>query len=586
MLFAETLKEALADRAPQPLLSIPATLPQSAWLTTQKELLIQKGERLLTTPIPALSWALFCDYWETGARGPYEEVYFLRRERLLTFSQLCLLDPTCQKWTLGLREAVYAILSEYSWCLPAHYSTAQETPLPFSEYSTQLDLFACETVFALSEVLVLFSERLGEKLSFFTRSEVFRRGLDPFLDRSRIFRFENLPNNWSAVCAGALGGAALHLCSGQALDSLLARALSCMDVYLDSFGADGVCTEGVDYWSYGFGFFAVFAQLLGKATGGKCDLFADEKVAAIAHSQQYFYLSGGATLSFSDGSSQSRYRVGLSCMLWERLSLSLPPAEFAAGLLQDHCHRYCLGIRDILWYHPGAEHFSTPNLHCWLPDAHWLLSTGDKLTLAAKGGHNGESHNHNDVGSLILYKNGVPLLCDLGAGLYNAQYFSSERYSVFVNRSGSHNLPLVGGAEQCPGMDFSAREETAAFLEGEDHFSLELSGCYKVLGLQGLRRTLCHRLKEGVVTVTDHLTTQTPLPLTQVFTSHWPIALEGSRAVFSDGTQKVTLTFSDCTPSVEGTVYRDHSNEERTAWQLLLNYEESRDRVCKVEIQS
>ena len=36
------------------------------------------------------------------------------------------------------------------------------------------------------------------------------------------------------------------------------------------------------------------------------------------------------------------------------------------------------------------------------------------LYLAAKGGHNDESHNHNDIGNFIVYADGRPILIDAG----------------------------------------------------------------------------------------------------------------------------------------------------------------------------
>ena len=38
------------------------------------------------------------------------------------------------------------------------------------------------------------------------------------------------------------------------------------------------------------------------------------------------------------------------------------------------------------------------------------------LYLAAKGGHNAESHNHNDVGSCIMFVDGLPGIIDVGWG--------------------------------------------------------------------------------------------------------------------------------------------------------------------------
>ena len=41
--------------------------------------------------------------------------------------------------------------------------------------------------------------------------------------------------------------------------------------------------------------------------------------------------------------------------------------------------------------------------------------------VAAKGGHNAESHNHNDVGSFIVYADGYPALIDVGVEAYTAK---------------------------------------------------------------------------------------------------------------------------------------------------------------------
>lgn len=41
--------------------------------------------------------------------------------------------------------------------------------------------------------------------------------------------------------------------------------------------------------------------------------------------------------------------------------------------------------------------------------------------LAVKAGNNGESHNHNDVGSFTLYKNGRPFIIDVGVETYTAK---------------------------------------------------------------------------------------------------------------------------------------------------------------------
>ena len=82
------------------------------------------------------------------------------------------------------------------------------------------------------------------------------------------------------------------------------------------------------------------------------------------------------------------------------------------------------------------------------------------LVLAIKAGHNAEPHNHNDVGSFVLRaSDGVVYLCDPGAGLYNAEYFSAKRYdNVFANSYG-HSVPRIGGTLQLPGREHSGTLE-------------------------------------------------------------------------------------------------------------------------------
>ena len=55
--------------------------------------------------------------------------------------------------------------------------------------------------------------------------------------------------------------------------------------------------------------------------------------------------------------------------------------------------------------------------------------------LGMKGGHNDESHNHNDVGSFVVYHNGKPILVDPGVGEYTSKTFSKERYTIWTMHS-------------------------------------------------------------------------------------------------------------------------------------------------------
>lgn len=88
------------------------------------------------------------------------------------------------------------------------------------------------------------------------------------------------------------------------------------------------------------------------------------------------------------------------------------------------------------WHiHRFLESFSlleyVQNLYCdrpypefsWLPDIELMTAREqeggkDGFFIAAKGGHNAESHNHNDVGGYIVYNDASPVLIDAGSGTY------------------------------------------------------------------------------------------------------------------------------------------------------------------------
>ncbi len=72
--------------------------------------------------------------------------------------------------------------------------------------------------------------------------------------------------------------------------------------------------------------------------------------------------------------------------------------------------------------------------------------------LACKGGHNAESHNHNDIGSFIVYCDGMPILINPGVEFYTAKTFSAARYEIWTMQSSYHNLPEING--------FMQKEET------------------------------------------------------------------------------------------------------------------------------
>lgn len=62
--------------------------------------------------------------------------------------------------------------------------------------------------------------------------------------------------NWATVCSGVVGIAALVIeTDRERMAGMPGRVLSARQSFLDGFGEDGGCKEGISHWTYGFGYF-------------------------------------------------------------------------------------------------------------------------------------------------------------------------------------------------------------------------------------------------------------------------------------------------------------------------------------------
>ncbi|AYB46311.1 heparinase II/III family protein [Paenibacillus lautus] len=448
----------------------------------------EEGERLLSVPNPPLTYDLFTRFARQGTRLDYEKVYFERRRRLNTFALLTLLEPDKEAYQTALQEMIWSICDEYTWCLPAHVNA--ESP---GGIKGTIDLFSAETGFTLSEIRVLLRNHLPSLLISRIEEEVEARLFLPFL--SRQHGWETATHNWSAVCAGSIGSAALLMESGESLAKVLLKTERCMDYYLQGFGPDGACLEGLGYWNYGFGYFVYYADLLRKRTRGEMDWFRAEKVGRIALFQQQGFLGGKAVVNFSDSQPESSVHIGLSHYLAGLYAdFESPPQSLRSGYRDDHCSRWAPALRNLIWRNPLLAGSDWGEASYYLPDAQWLISRsshgGEVYAFAAKGGSNGEPHNHNDLGHFILYGAGEVWCSDLGCGEYTADYFGEGRYGYDCNGSQGHSVPIIDGHVQQEGPDSAAVVWEAVTGEAVDRLALELTSAYRAPALRAYTRTL------------------------------------------------------------------------------------------------
>lgn len=122
---------------------------------------------------------------------------------------------------------------------------------------------------------------------------------------------------------------------------------------------------------------------------------------------------------------------------------------------------------------------------------------------AFKGGHNAESHNHNDVGTNIVFKDGAPIFIDIGNDQYTKLTFSDKRYTLPSNRSIYHNTLSTDDTEQLPGMQYHAENFTVDAASKTASMTLEKAYAPES-GIVSYRKTTA--LTESGVTITNDFT--------------------------------------------------------------------------------
>lgn len=497
------------------------------YMERNRELIAKAADELRNRPMPPVTEKLFSLFEHTGNRLKYEEVYFLRRKYIAVFAMNYILHHR-QQDAEKLEEVLKEICSEECWALPAHVSR-RDNP----DWRNTIDLFACETAQTLAEISCVLQEVLSKELTGRIRENVFRRVLDPFYSSAIPYgNWEHCHHNWSAVCAGSIGSASIYLMRDQPekLHNCLERICRSLTHYIAGFSDDGACMEGLGYFTYGMTYFAGFAAQLYEYTDGNTDLFAGEKCSNIAQFQQKCYFRDGCSVSFSDGSSCERFRLGLTAWLAMKYpQVSIPNMELAAGFDTDPCFRWMGIYRDYIWTEKylkecrkdsGTEETEDAlKKQIILPDAQWsICESRDGSGVAAKGGNNDEPHNHNDVGSFLYVKGKELLLTDLGAGEYTKEYFGPQRYEIFCNQSLSHNVPIINGKGQKAGAAYRCdRFET----DENGGIVISFAQAYGMDGIKSIIRTIhfnrengsmevedCFEIAEQTRSITENLVTQ------------------------------------------------------------------------------
>lgn len=515
--------------------SVPSIRQREAWEGIASELkqwFVKEAEQFLGYQWPVLTAMEYMDYSRTGSRALYQA--FPRRKALgyLTIAE-CIENKG--RFLDDIVNCIWMICEESTWVPPAHNHKGVNSPrlpaLPIPDSKMPyIDLFAGETGALLSLVYQILKDKLDELTPLFSariEDEVRRRILEVYLSRDDFWWMgtgkTGKLNNWTTWCtSNCLIAFLVFEKNHDAKVKAVSKTIAGIAAFLEHYYQDGGCDEGPNYWAQAGGTLFECLELLYMASDGKINLYEQQVIKNIGSYIYKVHISESYYVNFADSGPMVNvmpdllFRFGLRIGDENLIRQAIAENARVKGKVPVNSWFPMLKILNAVFSHKKISQLdseSYPYLKdTWLPDLQVMTAreskgSGKGLFVAAKGGHNGEGHNHNDVGNFIVYQDGKPVIIDTGVGVYSQRTFGPDRYDIWTMQSKYHNLPTLNGVMQHYGEAFKAARVAYGVNEDRAELVLDIASAYPEQSDVGMyvRTVRLERGKESYVEVNDRI---------------------------------------------------------------------------------
>jgi hypothetical protein len=455
------------------------------------EAYVKKGETYLNYNWPGIPATRSLLIERTGDREEYQQISFEKRGVLGTLL-LAEIYENKGRFTDQIIDGVWSICEESFWGVPAHLPKTKELSGLMDVSQPFVDLFSAETStflawvdYFLGDKLDAVSPQIRKRIYFETNNRVFV----PLMTKHHGFMGGSgdgrRPNNWNPwICSNWLNAVLLLEKDEMKRNEAVSKILSVLDQFLNPYPLDGGCDEGPGYWGAAAASLYDNIAMLNLASGNAFTyVYNDEKFRNMGRFIYRAQISPSYFVNFADASPKPGmaadmiYRFGSAIHDPDMMKFGAffrLPEEGSIGRFHYFRNLFSLFIQQE--YQQSPQGLPLPK-DTWLPDLQVMFArdkdgSTDGFFVAAKGGNNEESHNHNDIGNYMVYYDGFPLLIDVGSGTYTRKTFSNKRYEIWYNCSDFHNLPTINGKTQLPGPDFKATG--VSYKTGKDFSEINL----------------------------------------------------------------------------------------------------------------
>lgn len=412
-------------------------------------------------------------------------------------------------------------LCEVSWLHSAHLGFQKDrSNLPDPEEPT-IELVVADIGAQMAWTYYFFHkefDKVSPLINKRIKKEVTYRLIDPYFARDDYWwmGFTNARvNNWNVwINYNMIQALMLIETDKEKIVKGVWKLMRSTDAFIDTYKDDGACDEGPTYWGHAGANFLKCLDLFNKITAGNVNLFQNELVKNIGQYVYRAHIADSYFVNFADAAAVGSIKSAVVYEYGKRINDS-QMMKFAGYFLKRSewpengpSGYLATALDEILLSNELANALQKEPLI----GSHWFEGTevcvardiaGSKkgFFFAAKGGHNNESHNHNDVGSFVLYYDGKPLIIDAGVGVYTRQTFSSDRYKIWTMQSGFHNLPQINGVDQKNGTDYKAKNPKFKESRKAVAFEVDIADAYPAeAAVETWKRSYClNRSKNFII---------------------------------------------------------------------------------------
>ena len=455
---------------------------------------IRLGNLYNNKPWDAIPNTVFAEFRTNGNRTNYEDKSFGIRKQFVCLVMAEIMQGK-GRFLPSIRKGLhYFIEKEPWWGIPAHY------PKDHPERDIQpVDLFNAETAGMLAWTLYMLEDGINKKekgLCDSVRSAIERRFLNPTLNQPQGWK--NNANNWNTwITSNWLETALICEKDSKKRDAAYKGVQQCLRTFLKGYPDDGGCEEGVSYWDCaGASFFEslYFMQFAPEQAKLELNDAQKKKVENMGRFITTMYIDDLTFVNFSDAQAkntpninilfpygvylQNEQMMQLAAYVGKKYQyLQKPSTLFLQSGNYPKLGRELM-LLSMLPQYQQTQAVQPKTEDAYLENSQIMVASNGKWFVAAKGGNNAESHNHNDIGNFIVYHNNQPVVIDLGRDTYTSQSFSSRRFELMNCRSAYHNVPIINGMEQKDGKKYRADKVSHVADASESSLTLNLEKAY------------------------------------------------------------------------------------------------------------